>query len=93
MPADINQWRTRASDSECTGDLNTLDAEQKLSCRIATCIESMEHVTFANPAQESCDDVKGCIMLTGDECSTSTYFSILLALCLMLNCLMSGFGE
>lgn len=73
MPADINQWRTRASDSECTGDLNTLDAEQKLSCRIATCIESMEHVTFANPAKQSCDDIKGCIMLTGDMVSASSF--------------------
>ena len=73
MPADINQWRTRASDSECTGDLNSLDAERKLSCRISTCTESMEHVTFANPAKQSCDDIKGCIMLTGDMVSASSF--------------------
>ena len=73
MPADITKWMTRASDSECTGDLNSLGAEGKLSCRIATCIESMEHVTFANPAKEACDDIKGCIMLTGDMVSVSSF--------------------
>ena len=26
----------------------------------------MSHVTFANPAGEVCDDIKACIMLTGD---------------------------
>ena len=73
MPADITQWKTRASDSECIGDLNSLDAEGKLSCRIATCVESMEHVTFANPAKETCEDIQGCIMLTGDMVSVSSF--------------------
>ena len=35
-----------------------LSADQKLSCRLATCVESMGHVTFANPAGEVCDDIQ-----------------------------------
>lgn len=58
------------ADTATWGDL---DADQKLSCRLATCVESMGHVTFANPAGEVCDDIQGCIMLTGDTASRESF--------------------
>ena len=33
----------------------------------------MSHVTFANPAGEACDDIKGCIMITGDTASREAF--------------------
>lgn len=50
-----------------------LSADQKLSCRLATCVESMGHVTFANPAGEVCDDIQGCIMLAGGTAERESF--------------------
>ena len=76
MPVDMAEWTARSSDSDCTSGtihLAALDIEGRLSCRIATCIDSMEHVTFASPATEVCTDIKGCIMLTGDMVSLASF--------------------
>ena len=50
-----------------------LSADDKLSCRLATCVESMGHVTFANPAGEVCDDIQGCIMLAGGTAERESF--------------------
>ena len=64
---DFAGWSGLA-DTSCT-DADAVDnlAEgPRLACRLVNCIDDMSHVTFANPAGEVCDDIKACIMLTGD---------------------------
>ena len=78
FPTDAAAWAARAAEGECDEEADAtafgdLDADKKLSCRLATCVESMGHVTFANPAGEVCDDIQGCIMLTGDTASRESF--------------------
>ena len=78
FPANAAAWAARAAEAECDEEADAatfaaLDADRKLSCRLATCVESMGHVTFANPAGEVCDDIQGCIMLTGDTASRESF--------------------
>ena len=81
LPADAAAWAARAADVACNHDDPSFDAaafalltaDEKLSCRLATCVESMGHVTFANPAGEACDDIQGCIMLAGGTAERESF--------------------
>lgn len=77
FPADFATWQTHA-ETTCHPDtaptpVNDLAAGPRLACRLATCIEEMSHVTFANPAGEACDDIKACLMMTGDTESKESF--------------------
>ena len=74
FPADFDTWQNHA-DTSCTDDavVGALAEGPRLACRLANCVEDMSHMTFANPAGEACDDIKACIMMTGDTESKESF--------------------
>ena len=74
FPADFATWQSHAETS-CTDEatVTALTAGPRLACRLANCVEDMSHMTFANPAGEACDDIKACLMMTGDTESKESF--------------------
>ena len=82
FPADLAGWKSLHDPDvspNCVDDAAmeaaSLTPGAVFACRLAHCIESMHHVTFANPAGEACDDITGCLMLTGDTDAVTKFAS------------------
>ena len=78
FPADLTGWKHLHAEAVCWFDAPIeagLSGGQVFACQLARCIESMNHVTFANPAGEVCDDITACLMLTGDTDAVTKFTS------------------